>query len=119
MMKKTKHIYSNYCPMEKLDTVEHYEKNGIKLTMQVMGIPRSTIYRWVKLHKSGKKNWEKGVSKRPKHLARKKTTNELIEQIITLKRNHPQMPYKQIVGRLSTKLSASTICRVLKKYKNG
>ena len=119
MMKKTTRVYRNYCSMEKLDAVAYYEKGGIKLAIQTMGIPRSTIYRWVKLHQSGKENWEKGFSKRPKHLARKKITNELIEQIITLKRNHPQMPHKQIVARLSIKLSEPTICRVLKKYKNG
>ena len=119
MTKETIRKYRTYPLLQKTDTVKHYEKYGIKLAMEAMCVPRSTIYRWVKLKKSGIANWEQGLSKRPKHLGMQKITDELRKQIITLKENDPQMPYKQILSHLPIRLSESSICRVLKKHNNS
>lgn len=117
MTKQKKRTYRTYEPIQRLGAVELYDKSGVRSVIESHHVPRSTIYRWVKLKQSGRKNWTESLSKCPKHLARKKTTAELVEQIISLKKANPQFLYKQIAGQLPIKISVPTICRVLKKYK--
>ena len=112
-----KRVYKTYPAMQKINTVRTYEEQGWKAACDLEYVPRSTIYRWVKLKKSGRKNWERGLSKRPKNLHNQKINKELIAEIISLKQENPKMPYKQIVLRISKKLSEPTICRVWRRYK--
>ena len=117
MNRQTKRTYYTYIPEQRVRAVNHYEKCGIEAATYSHIVPRSTLYGWIKLKKSGKKDWEIPASKRPKRLGNLKVTLDLMKEIISLKTENPQLLLKQIRGKLSRQLSESTICRILQKYK--
>lgn len=68
--------------------VKSYEELGsINMAAIKCGIPRSTLYRWLERFRVEGKDGLKGHSKRPKHLARQKVDEALINLIKSVRIN--------------------------------
>ncbi|WP_121353515.1 IS481 family transposase [Flavisolibacter nicotianae] len=82
------------------------------------GIPRSTLYRWIKRFNAEGKEGLQGHSKRPKKLAKQKlnaSLQQLIHSIRTEFKFGPQRIQVHLLRVHQIELSAATIWRVLKK----
>ena len=100
--------------------VETYKKLGsISKAARKCGIPRSTLYRWVKRHKENSSNPLQDISKRPKHLAKQIITPELEKLILSIR-----IEFRFGQHRISTHLlrnhsiavSPTTVWRVLNNH---
>jgi transposase len=94
------------------------ETKSVSKTSRKCGVPRSTIYRWLKRYKASGAAGLQGYSRRPKKFAKQKITSEVEKQILDIRKKHSWGPlriylhFKQIKGPA---LSAPTIWRVLKR----
>jgi transposase len=100
--------------------VETYEKLGsVSKAAQKCGIPRSTLYRWIKRYRIEGDRGLASKSKRPLKLAKIKITQNDEEKILSLREQHkwgPQRLSTHFLREEEISLSPSSIWRVLKKY---
>jgi transposase len=86
----------------------------------VLGVPRSTLYRWRKrLRERGPKGLE-DASRRPRHLRQPKWSVELVEAVQRLREKYPRWGKDKLVvllDRCGSRTSASTVGRILKRLK--
>ena len=96
-----------------------YEELGsVSKAARKCGIPRSTLYRWINRYEVEGKESLNGRSKRPKKLARQKTTiklEALIKSIRTEFKFGPQRIKTHLLRIHGLEISSPTIWRVLKK----
>lgn len=100
--------------------VDTYQKLGsVSQAAKRCGIPRSTLYRWIKRYEEHGNEGLHDIPQRPKHLAKLKITADL-EQLILFIRTHykfgPQRIYIHLIREYNIELSSSTIWRVLQKH---
>lgn len=100
--------------------VEIFEDTkSVSKTSRKCGVPRSTIYRWLKRYAANGVAGLQGKSRRPNRLAKQKTNLEIEELILNVRNKHKWGPlrihlhFKQIKG---PDVSVSTIWRVLKRH---
>lgn len=103
-------------------------KNWIKIYQEVgsvtkaalrCGIPRSTLYRWIKRYQANDENTLRDKSQKPLTLAKQKITKKLEEIILTIRHQHkfgPQSISTHLLRNYDIKLSPPTIWRVLNRY---
>jgi len=96
-----------------------YEELGsVSKAARKCGIPRSTLYRWIKRSRIEGKNGLQDRSKRPKKLARLKISVETTNLILSIRSEYkfgPQRIQTHLLRLYNLEFSASTIWRVLKK----
>ncbi len=99
--------------------VKTYEELGsVNKAAIKCGILRSTLYRWLERFMVEGKDGLKGHSKRPKHLAKQKVDEALINLIKSVRINFslgPQGISYHLLRVHNLKISTSTIWRVLKE----
>jgi transposase InsO family protein len=81
------------------------------------GVPRSTLYRWIKRFEEGGKDSLVGLSRRPKHLAKLKVNEKLVALIKLIRTEYkfgPQSISTHLLRKHGIELSDSSIWRVLK-----
>jgi len=81
------------------------------------GIPRSTLYRWIKRYELDGAEGLKDIPQRPKTLAKLKITSELEQLILTIRKDHkfgPQRIKTHLLREHDIELSTSTVWRILK-----
>jgi transposase len=97
--------------------IECYKQLGsVSKAARKCGIPRSTLYRWIKRVKAEGEEGLKGHSKRPKRLAKQKVTQEFIDLIKSIRLNLTSAPQRICIHLLrmhNLAISAPTIWRVL------
>lgn len=96
----------------------YHELGSISRASRKCGIPRSTLYRWLKRHKEEGKDGLKGKSKRPNRLANQKVTNQIEDLIISARKDFkygPQRIQTYLLRMQDLNISSATIWRVLKK----
>ncbi len=95
-----------------------YEELGsVSKAARKCGIPRSTLYRWIKRVKSDGRAGLVGQSKRPKILAKQKITEDIIELIKSIRlefRFGPQSISTHLSRVYNIEISSPTVWRVLK-----
>ena len=94
------------------------ELGSVSKAARKCGIPRSTLYRWIKRYKAESNEGLQGKSKRPKKLARQKINEqleELIKSIRTEFKFGPQRIRIHLLRIHNLDISTATIWRVLKK----
>lgn len=95
-----------------------YEELGsVSKAARKCGIPRSTLYRWIKRVKSEGKAGLTGRSKRPKTLAKQKITIDLVELIKSIRQEFnfgPQRISLHLARIHKISISSPTVWRVLK-----
>lgn len=95
------------------------ETNSVAKTSRRCGVPRSTIYRWLKRFEDKGAAGLEGISRRPKKLAKLKTNPEIEKLILEIRNKHKWGPqriqshFNQIKGPA---LSVPTIWRVLRRH---
>jgi transposase len=98
--------------------VKRYEETGsVRQAALKAGIPRSTSYRWLTKFRKFGQVWPEGYSKRPKVFAKQKISEELVELIVSIRREFhfgPQKISQHLLRSYNIKISASTIWRVIK-----
>ena len=93
------------------------ELGSVSKAARKCGIPRSTLYRWIKRVKSEGKDALTGRSRRPKTLAKQKITNDLIELIKSIRQEFdfgPQRISLHLSRIHNIDISSPTVWRVLK-----
>ena len=70
----------------------HYK--SVSIAARKCGIPRSTLYRWIKRFKESGEEALKGKSKRPKKLAKQKIRNRDEEKILNLREKYKWGPQR-------------------------
>lgn len=100
--------------------IKTYEElDSVSKAARRCGIPRSTLYRWLKRYNEGDENSLSDLSQKPKKLAKQKVTTELESIILSIRANHkfgPQAISTYLLRNHQIKLSTSTIWRVLTKH---
>jgi transposase InsO family protein len=100
--------------------IKCYEQLGsVSKAARKCGIPRPTLYRWIKRYQIEGKESLKGYSKRPKKLARLKINEELEALIKSIRQEYkfgPQAISTHLLRLHSLNISTATIWRVLKKH---
>src|SRR5690242_18541389 len=95
-----------------------YEELGsVSKAARKCGIPRSTLYRWIKRVKAEGKSCLAGRSRRPKTLAKQKMTPELVALIKSIRQEFnfgPQRINLHLSRIHNIEISSPTIWRVLK-----
>lgn len=98
--------------------VKCYEELGsVSKAARKYGIPRSTLYRWIKRVELVGKDGLKGYSKRPKILAKQKINPELVELIKSIRTEFgfgPQRISLHLLRMHDQTISGPTVWRVLK-----
>lgn len=96
-----------------------YEQLGsISKAARKCGIPRSTLYRWIKRFKDNGKDALKGHSTRPKVLAKQKVSDELVTLIKAIRVEYnfgPQRISLHLLRVHNMDISAPTVWRVIKE----
>ncbi|MBE7173253.1 MAG: IS481 family transposase [Williamsia sp.] len=99
--------------------IKCYEELGsVSKAALKCGIPRCTLYRWIKRFKENGKDALQGHSKCPKHLAKQKISSELTQLIISLRNQYnfgPQSISVHLLRMHSIEISPPTVWRVLKQ----
>ena len=83
------------------------------------GIPRSTLYRWIKRYELGGENPLADRSQKPMVLAKKIITPDLENLILTLRQQHnfgPQSISTHLLRKYKLKVSAPTVWRALQRH---
>ncbi|WP_394803593.1 helix-turn-helix domain-containing protein [Niabella hibiscisoli] len=95
-----------------------YEQLGsVSKAARKCGIPRSTLYRWIKRFKDNGKDALKGHSTRPKVLAKQKVSDELVTLIKAIRVEYnfgPQRISLHLLRVHNIDISAPTVWRVIK-----
>lgn len=98
--------------------VKCYEELGsVSKAARKCGIPRSTLYRWIKRVELAGKDGLNGYSKRPKTLAKQKINPELVELIKSIRTEFgfgPQRISLHLLRMHNQTISGPTVWRVLK-----
>jgi transposase InsO family protein len=98
--------------------VKCYENLGsVSMAARKCGIPRSTLYRWIKRVQAEGKDGLNGRSKRPKTLGKQKITAELVELIKAIRSEFkfgPQSICTHLLRVHNLAISSPTVWRVLK-----
>ena len=99
--------------------IDCYQQLGsVSKAARKCGIPRSTLYRWVKRYKANGKEGLLGHSKRPKNFGNRKVNQEL-ETLIKSLRNEfkfgPQRIHVHLLRLHDVNISSATIWRVLNR----
>ncbi|TKK66177.1 IS481 family transposase [Ilyomonas limi] len=95
------------------------ELGSVSKAARKCGIPRSTLYRWIKRCNTEGKDCLKGRSKRPKKLAKQKINDDLEQLIQSIRSTYnfgPQRIHIHLLRVHHIDLSSATIWRVLKKH---
>jgi transposase len=96
----------------------YYQLGSVSKAARKCGIPRSTLYRWVKRYKADGKEGLQGHSKRPKSFGNQKVNQEL-ETLIKSLRNEfkfgPQRIHVHLLRLHDINISTATIWRVLNR----
>ena len=99
--------------------IKCYEELGsVSKAARRCGIPRSTLYRWLKRYKSDGQESLRDRSRKPKTLAKQKINDELELLIKSIRIEYkfgPQRIHTHLLRLHSIDISAATIWRVLKK----
>ena len=101
--------------------IENYFQYGsVSIAARKCGIPRSTLYRWIKRFAEVGEEALKGKPKRPKRLAQQKIRERDEKKILSLREKYKWGPKRLSVYFLREEkrnISSTTIWRVLKKHK--
>jgi transposase len=82
------------------------------------GIPRSTLYRWIKCYESAGQEGLADKSQKPNRLAKQKVDTHLTELILHIRQQHkfgPQRIATYLLREHQLEISAPTVWRVLHK----
>lgn len=93
------------------------ELGSVSKATRKCGIPRSTLYRWIKRHKAEGRAGLVGKSKRPNTLAKQKITDDLVELIKTIRQEFnfgPQRISLHLSRLHNVNVSSPAVWRVLK-----
>ncbi len=96
----------------------YQELGSVSRTALKCGVPRSTIYRWIKRFNENGKDGLASYSKRPKVLARQKVNKELIELVKSLRLQNklgPQAISSHLLRNYNIEISSTTIWRLVKQ----
>lgn len=100
--------------------VERYKKLGSMFKVaRKCGIPRSTLYRWVKRYTEGSLNSLEDISKRLKHLAKQILTPQLEKLILSIPTEFKFGQHRistHLLRNHSIVLSPTTVWRVLNDH---
>jgi transposase InsO family protein len=100
--------------------VQCYEQLGsVSKAARKCGIPRSTLYRWIKRVKTEGKDGLIGYSRRPKKFAKQKVSLELVDLIKSIRTEFdfgPQRISLHLLRVHNLAISAPTIWRVLRNH---
>ena len=109
-----------YNSKQKLELVKQCDTQSIVSVAMRAKIPKSTLYTWVKNYKAHGIEGLVKKSSRPNH-SPKKTNQWIIDKIIELKKQNPEMGSKAMSDFLkrshSIDLSSSTVRKLYKKNK--
>lgn len=97
----------------------YLELGSVSKAARRCGIPRSTLYRWIKRYETGGENVLADIPQKPKKFAKQKVTKELEELILSIRKKHnfgPQSISTHLLRNYQIALSSPTIWRVLTKY---
>jgi transposase len=100
--------------------VKTYQELGsVSKAARRCGIPRSTLYRWLKRFEISGESGLNDLSQKPKKLAKQKITTKIEKLILKFRRVQgfgPQRISTHLLREHKIKLSAPTVWRVLKNY---
>ena len=94
------------------------ELGSVSKAARKCGIPRSTLYRWLKRYKKDDKQSLCNLSKKPKTLARQKVDDQLEQMVRTIREElgfGPQRIQTHLLRIHAIDISVTTIWRILKK----
>ena len=118
----------------RLKVLEHFERHGLRSSMDAYGVSKATIYRWLKPYRKSGKELSSLIPKSRSPINKRKmmVKRELINFIRELRRDHYRLGKEKIKPFLDKyceendlkSISVSTIGKVLKRYdmvrpKNG
>ncbi|MDQ8040061.1 MAG: helix-turn-helix domain-containing protein [Rickettsiella sp.] len=88
-----------------------------KVAAKRCGIPRSTLYRWLKRYKQKGVIGLQDISQKPHHFAKQKVTNQLRESMVKIREIYkfgPQRISTHLLREHKIEISAPTTWRILK-----
>ena len=99
--------------------IKSYEQLGsVTKAAKRCGIPRSTLYRWLKRYKRKGVMGLQDISQKPQYFANQKVTNRLKELVIKIRETYkfgPQRISTHLLREHKIEISAPTIWRILKE----
>lgn len=101
---------------------EALRRKGIPSTEAslVLGVPRSTLYRWRRRLRKGGPGGLEDASHRPKRLRQPTWSVELVQAVFRLREQYPRWGKEKLMvllGRGGLRTSSSTVGRILRKLK--
>jgi transposase len=100
--------------------IKSYEQLGsVTKAAKRCGIPRSTLYRWLKRYKQKRVIGLQDISQKPQRLAKQKVTNKLRELVIRIRGTYkfgPQRISTHLLREHKIEISAPTVWRILQDY---
>lgn len=119
-LKDTKEMDKEYRKLKAREYwIEEYKKTGsVSIAARRCGIPRSTLYRWLKRYSKNGKDGLKDLSRRPHHLTRLKATDDIENLVLSIRAENrfgPQAIATHLLRKHNIKISSTTVWRILKK----
>lgn len=115
---KSSNSRGHYTHEKKLEILERAKAVGVTKAATEYGVPRGNIDRWRREYKDSGADGLKNKSSRPHHQP-KRTSQWVIDKIIKIKREKPEMGVTAMADHLgrfeSVSLSANTVGKVFKK----
>lgn len=110
----------------RLEVINFYKKHGLAATKDAYGVSRATIFRWKKKLEDSKGDITSLIpkSKTPKRRRKMEVSNEVIEFVRNIRKEHPRLGKEKIKPLLdeyckeigAKTVSVSTIGKIIKRY---